>query len=157
MNYIQQSTLNLKDISDSKTAFDMAMVLLAKAFKLNDTTATNNNQTSSSNPRNMQIAQPGMNMSQDRQMLMVDDNGSINQNGNGNVAATRAKSNGNGINENQIRCYNYQGVDHYASNCIVKPRKRDAAYLQIQMQIAQKEEARIQITLLGYQIITTYT
>ncbi|GJU21664.1 retrovirus-related pol polyprotein from transposon TNT 1-94 [Tanacetum coccineum] len=43
-------------------------------------------------------------------------------------------------------CYNCQGEDHYASNCTVKPRKLDAAYLQKQMQIAQKEEAGIQLT-----------
>nr|GFA52354.1 hypothetical protein [Tanacetum cinerariifolium] len=58
----------------------------------------------------------------------------------------RAETNGNGINENLIRCYNCQGVDHYASNCTVKPRKRDSAYLQKQIQIAQKEEAGIQLT-----------
>nr|GFA50989.1 hypothetical protein [Tanacetum cinerariifolium] len=58
----------------------------------------------------------------------------------------RAEGNSNGINGNPIRCYNCQGEDHYASNCTVKPRKQDAAYLQKQMQIAQKEEARIQPT-----------
>ncbi|GKA92686.1 hypothetical protein Tco_0814611, partial [Tanacetum coccineum] len=67
--------------------------------------------------------------------------GIATQHRNGNIVAARAESDGNGINGNPIRCYNYQGVDHYASNCIVKPRKRDAAYLQKQMQIAQKEEA----------------
>ncbi|GKB58840.1 retrovirus-related pol polyprotein from transposon TNT 1-94 [Tanacetum coccineum] len=72
--------------------------------------------------------------------------GIANQQGNGNVVAARAEGNGNGINGNPIRCYNCQGVDHYASNCTVKPRKRDAAYLQKQMQIAQKEEAGIQLT-----------
>ncbi|GJV17141.1 hypothetical protein Tco_1362464 [Tanacetum coccineum] len=34
---------------------------------------------------------------------------------------------------------------HYASNCTVKPRKRDDAYLQTQLQIAQKDEAGIQL------------
>nr|GFB27919.1 hypothetical protein [Tanacetum cinerariifolium] len=42
------------------------------------------------------------------------------------------------------RCYNCQGEGHYAINCIVKPRKREAAYLHTQLQIAQKEEAGIQ-------------
>ncbi|GKC35185.1 hypothetical protein Tco_1047569 [Tanacetum coccineum] len=50
-----------------------ALALMAKAFTLNDTTSTNNNQRSSSNPSNMKIAQPGMNVDQDRQMLMVED------------------------------------------------------------------------------------
>ncbi|GJU04437.1 hypothetical protein Tco_1120867 [Tanacetum coccineum] len=49
---------------------NMTLVLMAKAFKLNYSTPTNNNQRISSNPRNRQIAQPGMNMSQDRQMQM---------------------------------------------------------------------------------------
>ncbi|GJZ10936.1 RNA-directed DNA polymerase, eukaryota, reverse transcriptase zinc-binding domain protein [Tanacetum coccineum] len=66
-----------------------------------------------------------------------------NQNGNGNVVAERAEGNGNENNYNQIRCYNFQGVGHYARNCIVMPRRMDAAYLQTQLLIAQKEEARI--------------
>nr|GFB44802.1 hypothetical protein [Tanacetum cinerariifolium] len=36
----------------------MTLALMAKAFTLNNTTPTNNNQRSSSNPSNMQIAQP---------------------------------------------------------------------------------------------------
>nr|GFC87795.1 ribonuclease H-like domain-containing protein [Tanacetum cinerariifolium] len=50
---------------------NMALALMAKAFKLNYSTPTNNNQRISSNPRNKQIAQPGMNMGQDRQMQMI--------------------------------------------------------------------------------------
>nr|GFD09002.1 hypothetical protein [Tanacetum cinerariifolium] len=69
--------------------------------------------------------------------------GIANQHGNGNVVAARAKGNSNGINGNQIRCYNCRGEGHYASNCAVKPRKKDVAYLQTQLQIAQKDEARI--------------
>ncbi|GKA37145.1 hypothetical protein Tco_0723710 [Tanacetum coccineum] len=52
----------------------MALELMSKAFQLNNTTTTNNNQRSSSNPFYSQIAQSGMNIDQDRQMLMVDDN-----------------------------------------------------------------------------------
>ncbi|GKE13550.1 hypothetical protein Tco_1417101 [Tanacetum coccineum] len=74
------------------------------------------------------------------------DPGIANQYGIGNVVTTRAEANGNGINENQIRCYNCQGMDHYASNSTVKPRKRDVAHLLKQMLIAQKEEAGIQLT-----------
>ncbi|GJU73727.1 hypothetical protein Tco_1265132 [Tanacetum coccineum] len=73
-NYMQQLMQNPKDISDPTIAIDMALVLMAKEFTLNDTTPTNNNQRSSSNPNNMQIAQPDMNMDQDRQMLMVENN-----------------------------------------------------------------------------------
>nr|GEW64300.1 hypothetical protein [Tanacetum cinerariifolium] len=182
---MQQPMQNPEDILDPTTAIDMALVLMAKAFTLNDTTPTNNNQRSSLNPSNMQIAQPDINIDQDRQMLMVEDNvenqfrpnavqnvknqvvlnavqnSSVqnvrNQNGLSihlgiassygieNVVIAQAKGNHNGINENQIRCYNSQGVNHYTRKCIVKPRKKDVAYLQTQLQIAQKKEAGIQL------------
>nr|GFD41789.1 hypothetical protein [Tanacetum cinerariifolium] len=85
---------------------NMALALMAKAFKLNYSTPTSNNQSISSNPRNRQIAQLGMNMGQDRQMQMIGGNGG-----------------------NQFR----------------QPRRRDAAYLQTQLLITQKEEAEIQL------------
>nr|GFB55510.1 hypothetical protein [Tanacetum cinerariifolium] len=117
----------------------------------------------SSNLRNRQIAQPGMNMGQDGQMQMVRGNGgdqfrqyagqnnvvqgnaNQNPNGNGNLVAVRAEGNTTGHNENQIRCYNCKGVGHFARNYIVRPRRRDAAYLHTQLLIAQKEEAGIQL------------
>nr|GFA23902.1 hypothetical protein [Tanacetum cinerariifolium] len=70
-NCMQQPMPNPKDITDPTTAMNMALSLMAKAFKLNYSTPTNNNQRISSNLRNRQIAQPGMNMGQDRQMQMV--------------------------------------------------------------------------------------
>ncbi|GJR31168.1 retrovirus-related pol polyprotein from transposon TNT 1-94 [Tanacetum coccineum] len=76
----------------------MALVLIAKAFKLNYSTPTNNNQRVSSKPRNRQIAQPCMNMGQDRQMQIVRVHNVKNQNGNGNVVAAHAEGNGNGNN-----------------------------------------------------------
>nr|GEX05491.1 hypothetical protein [Tanacetum cinerariifolium] len=63
------------NIINPTTAMNMALALMAKAFKLNHLTLTNNNQRISSNPHNRQIAQPGMNMGQDRQMQMVGGNG----------------------------------------------------------------------------------
>ncbi|GKD16952.1 gag-pol polyprotein, partial [Tanacetum coccineum] len=53
-----------------------------------------------------------------------------NQYGNGDVfiAPVKGNGNGNGINGNPIRCYNFRGEGHYARNCTVKPRKWDAAY-----------------------------
>nr|GEY22356.1 uncharacterized mitochondrial protein AtMg00810-like [Tanacetum cinerariifolium] len=69
-NYMQQPMLNPEDITDPTIAMNMALALMAKAFKLNYSTPTNNNQMVSSNPCNRQIAQPGMNMGQDRQMQM---------------------------------------------------------------------------------------
>ncbi|GKF53241.1 gag-pol polyprotein [Tanacetum coccineum] len=68
-----------------------------------------------------------------------------NPNGNGNVVAARAEGNATRNNGNQIRCYNCRGLGHLARNCTVRPRRRDAAYLQTQLLIAQKEEAGIQL------------
>ncbi|GKF26725.1 hypothetical protein Tco_0082619, partial [Tanacetum coccineum] len=130
-NYMQQLMPNPKDITDPTTAMNMALILMAKAFKLNYSTPTNN-QRISSNPHNRQIAQPGMNIGQDRHMQMVkgnsgnvvqnavqdpgvqnvgNQNGLIvvpgisnqNPNGNGNVVAARAEGNAIGNNGNQIR------------------------------------------------------
>nr|GEZ97977.1 hypothetical protein [Tanacetum cinerariifolium] len=70
-NYLQQSMPNPEDITDPITAMNIALALMAKAFKLNYSTPTNNNQRISSNIRNRQIAQTGMNMGQDKQMQMV--------------------------------------------------------------------------------------
>ncbi|GKA41725.1 retrovirus-related pol polyprotein from transposon TNT 1-94 [Tanacetum coccineum] len=58
--------------------------------------------------------------------------------GNGNVVAARAEGNATGNNGNQIRCYNCRGLGHLARNCTVRPRRRDAAYLQTQLLIAPK-------------------
>nr|GEZ74674.1 hypothetical protein [Tanacetum cinerariifolium] len=69
--------------------------------------------------------------------------GNQNQNGNGNLVATRAEGNTVGQNGNQIRCYNCRGVGHYARNYTVRPKRRDAAYLQTQLLIAQKDESGI--------------
>nr|GFD40825.1 hypothetical protein [Tanacetum cinerariifolium] len=74
-NFLQQPMTNPEDITDPTTAMNMALTLMAKAFKLNYSTPTNNNQRISSNPRNRQIAQLGMNMGQDRQMQMIGGNG----------------------------------------------------------------------------------
>nr|GEW80247.1 hypothetical protein [Tanacetum cinerariifolium] len=117
-NYLQQPMPNPKDITDPTTAMNMALALMAKAYKLNYSTPTNNNQRISSKPRNRQIAQLGMNMGQDRQMQMVGGNGNQNQIGNGNLVAARAEGNAAGQNGNQIRCYNCRGIGHYARNCI---------------------------------------
>nr|GEV04112.1 retrovirus-related Pol polyprotein from transposon TNT 1-94 [Tanacetum cinerariifolium] len=169
-NYMQQPMPNPEDITDPTTAMNMALTLITKAFKLNYSTPTNTNQRISSNPRNRQIAQPGMNMGQDKKMQMVGGNGGNqfrqyawqnvgnlagynnvqnigNQilNGNGNLVATRAEGNETGQNGNKIRCYNCRGVGHYARNYTVRPKRRDDAYLQTQLLIAQKEEAGLQL------------
>nr|GEV07243.1 hypothetical protein [Tanacetum cinerariifolium] len=70
-NYMKQPMPNPEDITNPTTAMNMTLALMANAFKLNYSTPTNNNQRISSNPRNRQISQPGINMGQDRQMQMV--------------------------------------------------------------------------------------
>nr|GFB45235.1 hypothetical protein [Tanacetum cinerariifolium] len=144
-----QPMQNPKDSLDPTTAMNATLALLAKAFKVN-TIPTNNNQRSSLILRNSQIAQPGMNTSQDIKMKMVDDNVRnqglsvvleiANQYGIGNIETTPGEGNGNGINGNLIRCYNWRGEAHYASNYTVKPRKRDAAYLQQQFNTENKSK-----------------
>nr|GFB79380.1 hypothetical protein [Tanacetum cinerariifolium] len=87
------------------------------------------------------------------QNLRIQNVGNQNQIGNGNLVAARAEGNAAGQNGNQIRCYNYRGVGHYARNCTVRPKRRDAAYLQTQLLIAQKEEAGIQIQAEEYDLM----
>nr|GEY00097.1 Gag-Pol polyprotein [Tanacetum cinerariifolium] len=76
-----------------------------------------------------------------------------NQIENGNLVAARAEGNLAGKNGNQIRCYNCRGVGHYVRNCTVRPRRRDAAYLQTELLIAQKEEAGIQLQAEEYDLM----
>ncbi|GJX18379.1 hypothetical protein Tco_0221056 [Tanacetum coccineum] len=124
----------------------MALVLMAKAFKLNYSTPTNNNQRISSNPRNRQIAQPGMNMGQDRQMQMV----GVQNVGNQVVQEQFESVCSEYGNQNAENCCS--GVNNLQRNwssckeCTVSdPRRRDAAYLQTHLLIAQKEEACVQL------------
>nr|GEZ78309.1 hypothetical protein [Tanacetum cinerariifolium] len=83
---------------------------------------------SSLNQNYLQIAQPGINIGQDRQMQMVGGNGGNqfrqfagnpigyndvtgNQIENGNLVVARAEGNAAGQNGNQIRCYNCRGEE----------------------------------------------
>nr|GFC67523.1 hypothetical protein [Tanacetum cinerariifolium] len=86
-------------------------------------------------------------------LIGVQGNGIQNQNGNGNLMATRAEGNAAGQNGNQIRYYNCRGFGHYARNCTARPRRRNAAYLQTQLLIAQKEEAGIQLQAEEYDLM----
>nr|GEX41831.1 hypothetical protein [Tanacetum cinerariifolium] len=131
-NYLQQPMPNPKDITDPTTAMNMALALMAKAFKINYSTPTNNNQRISSDPRNRQIAQPGQNagnpvgyndvirnqviqnaVQNPRVQNVGNQNGLIgvqgNHIGNGNLVVVHAEGNAAGQNGNQIRCYNFRG------------------------------------------------
>ncbi|GJZ57930.1 hypothetical protein Tco_0613424 [Tanacetum coccineum] len=120
-NYMQQPMPNPKDITDPTTTMKMALVLMAKAFKLNYSTPTNNNQRISSNPRNRQSAQPGMNMGQDRQMQMVGDVKNQNPNRNGNVVAARVK--GNAIRNNG----DLDEIEEFDASCILMANLQQAS------------------------------
>ncbi|GKA94198.1 hypothetical protein Tco_0816184 [Tanacetum coccineum] len=129
-----------------KTAMNMTLVLMAKAFKPNYSTPTNNNQRISSNPHNRQLAQPGMNMGQDRHMQMVEGNSgnqfreyagqnvrnqngyntvqtvrNQNPNGNGNVVAARAMD--NAIENNA----DLDEIEEVNANCILMANLQQAS------------------------------
>nr|GEZ49623.1 hypothetical protein [Tanacetum cinerariifolium] len=143
---MQPPRTSLEDVNDPTKAMNATLILFAKAFQL--TTPTNNNQRTSSNPHNHQIAKPGMNMGQDRQSQNIRGNGGnqfghyASQNGSGNIIVARAEDTGSG---NQVMCYNYRGLGHIVRICTARPRRRDDAYLPTQLLIAQKEEAGIQL------------
>nr|GFC35591.1 hypothetical protein [Tanacetum cinerariifolium] len=137
-NFLQQPITNPEDITDPTTAMNMALALMTKAFKLNYSTPTNNNQRISSNPNNRQIAQPGY-----------------------SECYSESKSSEcwkpewlNGCSREWKSELDWEwGVGHFARDCTVRPRRRDAAYLQTQLLIAQKEEAGIQLQVEEYDLM----
>nr|GEZ30029.1 hypothetical protein [Tanacetum cinerariifolium] len=82
---------SLEDINDLTEVINVALILFAKAFQL--TAPTNNNQRTSSNPRNRQNVE-GNGGNQFGQLVVVP--GIVNQNGTGNIFAARAEGTGNG-------------------------------------------------------------
>ncbi|GKE21834.1 hypothetical protein Tco_1433346 [Tanacetum coccineum] len=105
-NYMPQPMQNFEDSSDSTTAMNKALALIAKAFKIN-TIPTNNNQRIGQNA----VQNPGIQIVKNINGLSVVSE-ITNQYGNGNVVTASAEG-------------------HYASNCTVKPRKSDKV-LQLQ-------------------------
>ncbi|GKA04481.1 hypothetical protein Tco_0683601 [Tanacetum coccineum] len=119
---MQQPMINPEDIFDPTTAMNMTLVLIAKAFKLNYLKPTNNNQRISSKPCNRQIAQPGMNLGQDKQMQMGWIK-NLNPNKNGNVVAARAEGNTIRINAKEFdfmaAARDIEEAEEVNANCIL--------------------------------------
>nr|GFD46126.1 Gag-Pol polyprotein [Tanacetum cinerariifolium] len=53
----------------------------------------------------------------------------------------------------QTNADDWRGVGHFARDCTVRPRRRDAAYLQTLLLIAQKEQAGIQLQAEEYDLM----
>nr|GEZ39875.1 hypothetical protein [Tanacetum cinerariifolium] len=102
-NYLQQPMSNPKDITGPITTMNMALALMAKAFKAE---CRESNWKAVQNPR-------VQNVGNQNGLIGVQGNGNQNQIGNGNLVATRAEENAAGQNGNQIRCYNCRGVEEY--------------------------------------------
>nr|GFB33313.1 hypothetical protein [Tanacetum cinerariifolium] len=92
---------NPEDITDPTTVMNMTLALMAKAFKLNYSTPTNNNQRISSNLRNRnlngynavqnvknQVAYNPRVQNVGNQNRLIGVSGNANLNGNGNLAST---------------------------------------------------------------------
>nr|GEU76032.1 retrovirus-related Pol polyprotein from transposon TNT 1-94 [Tanacetum cinerariifolium] len=171
MNQDEVNELGAEHINDPTKAMNNALILFAKAFQL--TAPTNNYQRTSSNPRNRQIAQPVMNMGQDRQTQNVGGNDGNQfgqyvrqvahnqqgynawQNGGFQGAQNVVQNVGvqNGGNQNGLVVVSGIANQSGTSNVVAGRAEdtgngnqaRDAAYLQTQLLIAQKEEAGIQL------------
>nr|GFA18746.1 hypothetical protein [Tanacetum cinerariifolium] len=90
--YMQQPIINPKDISDPTTSMNMTLVIGV-------------------NGENQFTLYAGKNVgNQNRLIVSGIANPNVNQNGHGNVVATRAEGNGNANNRNQIWCYNCRGI-----------------------------------------------
>nr|GEW80021.1 hypothetical protein [Tanacetum cinerariifolium] len=159
-NFMQPPMTSLEYITDLTEAMNAARILFAKAFQL--FAPTNNNQRTSSNPRNRQIAQPVMNMGQDRRIQNVGGNGGnqfgqydgqvaqnhdgnqnglvvipgiANQSGTGNVVATRAEGTGIG---NQASLYN--------GNLLLKEHEPPTVYdSEETLELAQESREKIRL------------
>nr|GFB27553.1 hypothetical protein [Tanacetum cinerariifolium] len=161
-NFMQPPMTSLEDINDPTEAMNAALILFAKAFQLS--APTNNNQMTSSNPRNRQLAQPVINMGQDRLTQNVRGNGrnqfgqyvgqvAQNKQGfnawqNGGIQGVQNAGMQSGGNHNELVVVPGIANQSRTGNVVAAsdgPRRRDDAYLQTQLLISQKEEAGIQL------------
>nr|GFA35088.1 hypothetical protein [Tanacetum cinerariifolium] len=141
-NYLQQPMPNPEDIIDPITVMNMALALMAKAFKLNYLTPTNNNQIISSNLRNRQYAGQNarnptgyndvignqvnqnavqnprvQNVRNQNGLIGVQRNGNQNQIGNGNLVAARAEGNVADLDEIDALVFDSDGSAEVHENC----------------------------------------
>nr|GEX24151.1 hypothetical protein [Tanacetum cinerariifolium] len=127
LNFMQPPMTFIEDINDPIEAMNDALILFAKAFQL--TAPTNNNQRTSSNPRNCQIAKPqGCNALQNGGIQVAQNTGQnagvhnggnqsrllvvlgiANQNGTSNVVAARAEEG------KEVNGTNHSRVNHNAN------------------------------------------
>nr|GEX11995.1 hypothetical protein [Tanacetum cinerariifolium] len=133
-NYMQQHIPNLEDITNPTAAMNTTLALMAKAFKLNYSTPNHNNQRTSSNPRNRQIAQPGMNLGPDNKINMV------------------------GGNEGkQFRQYAGQNVENQhrlsATQMGIMTKEKGCSLSSNSVAIAQKEQAGIQLQAIEFDLM----
>ncbi|GKF76591.1 hypothetical protein Tco_0229061 [Tanacetum coccineum] len=93
-----------------------------------------------------------MNVGNQNGLIVV--SGIANQNRNGNVVAARAEgnANGNNVNESVTTAEDWVILLGTAQS---RPRRRDAAYLQTQLLIAQKEKAGIQLQAEVFDLMDT--
>nr|GEZ47600.1 integrase, catalytic region, zinc finger, CCHC-type, peptidase aspartic, catalytic [Tanacetum cinerariifolium] len=102
-NFMQPPMTSLEDINDPTKAMNAALILFAKAFQL--FAPTNNNQRTSSNPCNRQLAQPNAGMqSGGNQNGLVVVLGIANQSGTGNVVAARDEGDLDEIEDVNANC-----------------------------------------------------
>nr|GFA66511.1 hypothetical protein [Tanacetum cinerariifolium] len=109
----------------------MTLVLMAKAFTLNETTPTNSNQRNSSNPSNMQIAQPVQNV-KNQVVLNAVQNPSVQNVGNQNglsVDPWIANQYGirNGVTTRPVDNGAYDEIEEVNVNCTLKDNLQQAS------------------------------
>nr|GEX74233.1 retrovirus-related Pol polyprotein from transposon TNT 1-94 [Tanacetum cinerariifolium] len=143
--YMQQPIPNPKDFTDPTIVMNMEIVLMAKAFKLNYSTTTNNNQRISLNPRNRKIAQPecqelgcsecslesGCSECWNQNGLIVVPRIS-NQNGNGNVRVMRLGIMQESNSKLMAAIVDLDEIEEVNENCILMANFQQASTLGTQ-------------------------
>ncbi|GJX30665.1 retrovirus-related pol polyprotein from transposon TNT 1-94 [Tanacetum coccineum] len=119
-NYMQQPMPNPEDIIDPTTAMNMALVLMAKAFKLNYSTPTNNNQRISSKKKKYK-----------KNPLVI---------GRLLTGYNAVQNVGNQVVQDAVQNQGVQNV-----HGLGQTKERDGAYSSTQLLIVSKEDAGIQL------------